>query len=177
MPTVIGFPKFSRYNIFGDVHKYKIGTDVILNKGIIKLEYPINNNIVNNWTNLELIWTDIFDNMELNYALITETAYNSFENRKKILELLFETFNMDHINIQLGTVLALYASGKITGLVIDSGDWTTQTVAVYDGYKIDCSVQRNNLAGRYITNEICKQYNLISSSGKKNKRTNIQYIN
>jgi actin-related protein len=46
---------------------------------------------------------------------------------------MFETFNVPNFYVTIQAVLSLYASGRTTGVVVDSGDGVTHTVPIYEG--------------------------------------------
>jgi centractin len=48
-------------------------------------------------------------------------------------------------------VCSLYASGKTTGVVIDSGEGVTHTVPIHEGFAIASAIQRVNLSGKDVT--------------------------
>ena len=64
---------------------------------------------------------------------------------------MFETFNVPCFYVSVQGVLALYSSGRTTGLVLDSGEGITSTLPIYEGYAVPHAIQRVPLAGRHLT--------------------------
>nr|XP_033472288.1 actin-like [Epinephelus lanceolatus] len=88
--------------------------------------------------------------------MLTEAAMNPLENRQRMVEIMFESFNVPFTYIAMQAVLALYAAGRSTGVVFDSGDGVSHSVPVFEGYCLPHAVQRFPLAGLDVTMHLKK---------------------
>src|SRR3984885_5091320 len=89
--------------------------------------------------------------MEQHPVLLTEPPLNPRSNRDTAAQILFETFNVPALYTSIQAVLSLYASGRTTGIVLDSGDGVTHAVPVYEGFSMPSSIRRIDVAGRDVT--------------------------
>jgi actin-related protein len=89
------------------------------------------------------------------YPLISEiipipTNALSPSFRAKAAEIFFEAFNVPALYVQVQAILSLYASGRTTGVVLDSGDGVTNAVPVYEGFALPHAVTRIDVAGQHV---------------------------
>jgi actin-related protein len=123
----------------------------------LNLKHPIVDGIIVDWDNMEKLWQHVFQNeLRVNPAeqpiLLTESPLNSKENRRQTTQIMFETFQVPSLYLNMQALFSLYASNQTTGLVVDSGDSISYAVPVVEGDVITSAIRSTNVAGAEIAN-------------------------
>lgn len=161
-PAVVGRPKNASAMQGVTQKSLYIGEEANQKRGILELSYPIAGGIVESWDDMEKIWNHTFYNelrinpQECGGVLLTEAPRNPKANREKMVQIMFETFEVPNCYVAIQAVMSLYAAGRTTGLVVDSGDGVTHTVPVFEGFSIPHAVEKMDIAGRVLTNYLQK---------------------
>ena len=154
--TIVGKPKMPGIMVGLDQKDVYIGDEAKEKKGVLKLDCPIERGIIKDWDDMEKVWNHtIYQEMkttpEEQAILLTEPPLNPKENREKTTQIMFEYFHVPCLYIGIQAVLSLYASGRTTGLVVDSGEGVTHTVPVYEGFAVPHAIPRVPVAGSDLT--------------------------
>jgi len=154
-PSIVGRPRPGHKGATGK-RGYLVGDEAQAKRDILSLNFPVERGIVNNWDDMEKMWHHVFYD-ELRIApedhsmLLTDSPLNPKANREKMTQIMFETFDTPAFYVANQAMLSFYASGRTTGIVLDSGDGVTHTVPLHEGCCLPHAVRRWDLAGRDVT--------------------------
>ncbi|KAJ1927463.1 centractin- actin- protein of the dynactin complex, partial [Linderina macrospora] len=155
----VGRPKHLRMMAGAVEGDYFIGRQAEELRGLLRVNYPLEHGVVTDWEDMEKIWSYIYNDelktlSEEHPVLLTEAPLNPSSNREQAAQIFFETFNVPAFYTSIQAVLSLYASGRTTGIVLDSGDGVTHAVPVFEGFALPHAIRRVDIAGRDVTDHL-----------------------
>lgn len=161
-PSIVGRVKLVGVMAGVEMKDTYIGSEALAKRGVLTLKYPIEHGVISNWDDMQKIWHHTFYdelrcNPEEHPVLLTEAPMNPKSNREQMVRMMFEDFGVLGVYVAIQAVLSLYASGRTTGIVFDSGDGVSHTVPIYEGFALPTSIQRIDLAGRDLTHALQNQ--------------------
>ncbi|KAK2091155.1 hypothetical protein P7K49_030439 [Saguinus oedipus] len=98
----------------------------------------LNRGVVHDWDALEVLWQHLFYcklgvQPEKLAVLVTDSPVSPRTNREKVAEVLLEHFHVPAMQTVHQALLALYAYGRTTGLVLGSGHGTSYVAPILTG--------------------------------------------
>lgn len=101
---------------------------------------------------------DVVDSAEKplaeNPVLVTEAPWNAAKAREKAIEIAMESWGAPAFWHSRTPVLAAFAAGKATSLVVDVGGANTSVTAIHDGIILKRSIQRSPVGGVWLSGQI-----------------------
>ncbi|XP_074834677.1 actin-like protein 9 [Carettochelys insculpta] len=153
--TLVGHPSERSAKAGGTGPDTFVGERALLQPDV-EIIQPVRNGVIIDWEAAEVLWRHMFYHdlkvpPEEHALLMSDPPLSPTTNREKMVEVVFESLNSPGMYIAYHSVLSVYAHGKISGLVVDTGYAVTHTVPVLDGYNLPHATERMDIAGSYLT--------------------------
>ncbi|XP_005410292.1 PREDICTED: flocculation protein FLO11-like [Chinchilla lanigera] len=140
--------------------------------------YPVlNRGVVSDWDALEVLWQHLFYcklgvQPEELAVLVADSPISPRTNREKVAEILFEHFHVPAMQTVHQALLALYAYGRTTGLVLGSGHGTSYVAPILTGQLAPSDTYRLDVAGADLTNYLAQ---LLQAGGHSALKTGLAH--
>lgn len=142
--------------------KYYIDTTFLnVPRAGMEIQSYMKDGMIDNWDLFEEVLNYAYQRVimsesELHPVLFSEASWNTRHNREKLTELMFEKYKVPAFFLVKNAVLAAFANGRATALVVDSGAKHTSVVPVHEGYVLTQAVVKSPLGGDYLSMQ-CRQ--------------------
>ena len=143
-----------------------IGDEAYSKRKMLELIHPIKKGIIEDWENFDLLLNHSFRHLmkvdpTQHILLASEVPFNLKANRQRFTEMIFENYNFLGFYLATQTILALYASGRTTGMVIDSGYQVTHITPIYEGWALRNLSSQIEIGGKdsslYLMNKLMEK--------------------
>eukprot|EP01083_Nonionella_stella_P144371 450682_1 len=153
-PTIVG-QHYRYHGVMVGMHikDWYVGDECIAKRGLLQTRNPIGHDGFCNMDYMEHVWHHTFYNElriqpEESVVLLTEPCCSPARVREKMVQAMFETFNVPAVYLASQSALSLYAVGKMNGIVLQSGGSVTRSVPIYEGYCLKHAVRTLRCGGR-----------------------------
>lgn len=128
----------------------------------MEIQSYMKDGMIDNWDLFERVLNYAYERVIMSESdhhpvLFSEASWNTRHNREKLTELMFEKYNVPAFFLVKNAVLAAFANGRATALVVDSGAKHTSVVPVHEGYVLTQAVVKSPLGGDYLSMQ-CRQH-------------------
>ena len=150
---------------FGIRDRY-VGYEALRLGDLVKITTPIEDGLITNWDDMEAVWHHTFYDClriapEETLVLLTEPPLFPKVYRERMTQIMFETFNTPALYCSRSSPLSLYATGRVTGIVVDTGHTNSSIVPICGGNASPHAITKLETSGsqltRYLTNTLSER--------------------
>lgn len=142
--------------LFGDENTYIVRSNT-------KIKNPMKDGIVEDWDNATKLWKSALSHASpsrnTDYLLesplmMTEPFWNPRVAQKNYMDFAFNDLRCPGFFIAKSPVLALFAAGRGSGIVVDAGAQTLSVTPVIDGLCLYKPARRSRKAGDFLNDQV-----------------------
>nr|GEU77331.1 hypothetical protein [Tanacetum cinerariifolium] len=155
--TVVGYPKRNVADSVRLKESY-VGDEAMSfrHAGLLDLKRPYPDGKIQSFEDIEIIWLHIFEVLKVDpkkaVLFLTQPHFGHPDgNNTHMITQAFKRLSVKGLIVCNKSVLPMYQTKKLTGLVIDSGEAYTYVTAVYRGHALQDRVLPSPLAGARVT--------------------------
>ena len=150
----------------GKIGQFYTTEDVEYDPTIEEIINPIEHGVIKDFDCFNIIISKIFKMLgiepEDQNLILTEPSLNSISSRRDLFGYMFEAFKIKNLFIANQALLSLYSTGKLTGIVVESGAGVTQIAPIFNTRVSTYAVNRIDFGG----NELSEYLNRLLLSEK-----------
>jgi actin-related protein len=115
------------------------------------------------WEDLTDLWASVFEQLGVDSSahpvLLTMPVLAPTSLGEKMLQIMFDVFDVPVCHIEQAPLLSIFSYGKPTGLVVDIGESSAQIAPIYEGHLLHHHMRRvKHISGRAATEQLMSNW-------------------
>lgn len=165
IPTLFGRPRHAGVTggMLSNANDTFCGDEALSNRGLLTTASPMERGRVADWAAMEALWHHTLSSSlqvttEEHPMLFTEAPDNTRADRETMAKIIFEGLNVPALVLNNTSALSLFATGRSTGLVVESGASRTHIGPIWDGYTLPHFLRRVDYGGEDVTDRLLTMF-------------------
>ena len=169
IPNITGKIKSNDFSPIKSYNNYYCGYDALYNGPSLDLSYPLIENggkisskeeYIKDYEKIfHYIFKDTLGIEEFNYNIfIIDSIFTTVKEQEVIAQILFEKFGVYNLHFEPQSIMSLYSTSKTSGLIVNSGEMSTEIVPIYEGYIISDNINQFPIGGNILTKKFVEKY-------------------
>ena len=163
-PTLVGRGRHKGAMLTLGLRDSYVGRQAQNLRGILNINQPIKQGVVDSWDDLELLWNYVWEketkrldqsaDADESRVLVSIPPLSPPEDWRRMGEILLEGAGIGGIYLANKSALSMYGGGRTTGICVDSGEDMTYIVPCWEGSPIKDAMIILKLGGGHVTDRM-----------------------